>query len=196
MTEKPKTPEKTGTASGKKLSAQAIVSIIILVLMIIIPLVIYLWKQSEINNIRKDCDKRILEITAQANKTVEENNSKNMDMLTRVFLWAVRSELLRNNLEQIEQYMTDLVKSADLNNISLIKADGIVILSTDKKYEGNAYPGTIAREFAQINSVITKTGENGDLISICPVMGLDNRLGTIVITHTPKKNIFVAKENK
>jgi hypothetical protein len=193
MEKEVKNPEKP---KKKGLNAQAIVSIIIIVLMIIIPLFVYLWKQSEIKNLKEKYDKDIAGITAKANSTIDENNKKNIEQLTRVFSWAVRSEMLRNNMEQVDNYMTDLVKTADLNNISAVKTDGIVVLSTDKKFEGNIYPGPIANELAQINQTVSRTGENGDIISICPIMGIDNRIGTLIITYTPKKNIFVAEEKK
>jgi len=196
MNETIKTPESPETKKKKGLSAQAIVSIIIIALMIIFPLVVYFWKQSEIKNLKEKYETRITEITASANKNIDENNTKNMENLTRVFSWAVRSEMLRQNMEQVETYMNDLVKSADLNNISAVQTDGIVVKSTDKKFEGNVYPGPIAQELAQINEVVSKTSENGDVISICPIMGLDNRMGTIIITYTPKKNVFVAEEKK
>lgn len=196
MNETIKTPESPETKKKKGLSAQAIVSIIIIALMIIIPLVVYFWKQSEINSLKEKYDKDIKEITLKANTTIDENNAKNMENLTRVFSWAVRSEMLRQNLEQVESYMNELVKAADLTNISAVQTDGIVIKSTDKKFEGNVYPGPIAKELAQINEVASKTNENGEVISICPIMGLDNRIGTIIITYTPKKNVFVAEEKK
>ncbi len=194
MTEEIKTSGSNQKPKKKGLSAQAIVSIIIIALMIIIPLIVYLWKQSEIKNLKKKYETDITAITVKANSTIEENNKKNMENLTRVFSWAVRSEMLRSNLEQVDNYMTDLVKKADLKNISAVKTDGIVVLSTDKKFEGSVYPGPVANELTQINNVVTRTGENGDVISICPIMGLDNRMGTIIITYTPQKNIFVAEE--
>jgi len=180
----------------KGLSTQAIVSIIIVALMIIIPLVVYFWKQAEIKDLKEKYNNDIKEITAKANNTIDANNRKNMETITRVFSWAVRSEMLRENMEQVDNYMTDLVKAADLNTISAVKSDGIVMRSTNKKFEGNIYPGPVANELAQVNQVVTRTGENGDIISICPIMGLDKRLGTIIITYTPKDSVFIADKIK
>ena len=186
------TPD-TGVDQPKKkgLNAQTIVIIIIIALMIVIPLGIYLWKQAEIRNLKKDYDNRITEITAQANSTIDQNNRKNIEVVTRVFTWAVRSEMLRSNLEQINTYMEDLVRMEGMHIISVINTEGIVVRSTNKKYEGVVYPGPIASELAQINEVVTRSDESGDMVSVCPVMGLDNRIGTLVITYTPKTNVFV-----
>ena len=198
MDQEIKTPETATPAAEqpakKGMSAQTIVIIIILALMIIIPLVIFLWKQAEIKSLKKNHEARISEITTQANNTIMENNRKNIETLTRVFTWAVRSEMLRQNLEQIDTYMTDLVKTEGMHHISVINSEGIVVRSTNKKYEGVVYPGPIAKELSGITEVITKSDETGDMVSICPVMGLDNRLGTLIITYQPKTNVFVPKD--
>ncbi len=192
-------PPETATPAAeqttkKGMSAQTIVIIIILALMIIIPLVIFLWKQAEIKSLKQSQQARISEITTQANNTIMENNRKNIETVTRVFTWAVRSEMLRQNLEQINTYMADLVKMEGMHHISVINADGIVVSSTNKKYEGVVYPGPVAKELSGITEAITKSDENGDMVSICPVMGLDNRMGTLIITYQPKANVFVPKE--
>jgi hypothetical protein len=186
MSEKENTPVK----KKKRLSAQAVVSIIILCLLIIVPTGIYLWKQAEISNLKKQHETAINQIRTDANNTITENNKKNIETLTRVFSWAVRSEMLRSNMEQVNTYMTDLVKAADLNDISAIKTDGIVVLSTNKKFEGNAYPGPVSAQLSSINEVVSRSDENGNIMCICPIMGLDSRLGTIVITYKPKTYVF------
>jgi hypothetical protein len=186
MSEKENTPDK----KKKRMSAQAIVSIIIICLLIAIPAGIYFWKQGEISKLKKQHETEISNIKADAGKTIADNNKKSIETITRVFAWAVRSEMLRNNMEQVNTYMNDLVKTADLNDISAIKTDGIVILSTNKKYEGNAYPGFVASELNNINEVVSRDDAGGNIMSICPIMGLDNKMGTIVITYKPKTYTF------
>ncbi|MEI6854004.1 MAG: hypothetical protein WCL06_14255 [Bacteroidota bacterium] len=188
--------ETTNTPVKKKkgLSAQAIVSIVIICLLIAIPAGIYFWKQAEISKLKKQHETEIIQIRTDATNTITDNNKKNMETLTRVFSWAVRSEMLRNNLDQVNTYMTDLVKAADLNDISAIKTDGIVVLSTNKKFEGNAYPGPVASQLSQINEVVSQNDADGNIMSICPIMGLDSRLGTIVITYKPKTYVFGNQE--
>jgi len=170
----------------KKLSAQTIVSIVIICLLIIIPTAIYLWKQIEISNLKKLHIIEMSEMRTKVNTSITDNNKKNIETLTRVFAWAVRSEMLRNNMDQVNIYMTEMVKKADLNDISLIKPDGVVILSTNKKYEGNIYPNPVTNQLGSINEVTSQNDANGNIMCICPVMGLDNRLGTLVLTYTPK----------
>lgn len=190
MPEKINELETTAQKKKKILSAQAITSIIIIALLIIIPLIVYFWKQSEIKTLKKQHETELNNIKTLANDAIDSNNKAYIALLTRVFSWAVRSEMLRENMEQVSTYMTNLVKAADFNVISVIKNDGIVVVSTDKKYEGNVYPGTVTSELHQINEVASRIDNDGNVISICPVMGLDNRIGTLIITFTPKKPVF------
>lgn len=174
------------TAKKKRLSFQAIVSIIIICLLI----VVYIWNRAETCKLQKQHETELNDIQAKANQTIADINKKNIETLTRVFAWAVRSEMLRNNLDQVNTYMTYLVKAADLSDISVIKTDGIVLLSTNKKYENNSYPGPVSTELSNINEVTSRTGSKGNLMCICPVMGLDSRLGTVVINYTPKTSLL------
>ena len=182
--EKPQTPKK------KFFTYQTVISIIIISLLI----TLYIWDRVESARIEKKHKAEIENIKTRAANAISDNNVNNTITLTRVFSWAVRSEMLRNNMEQVDNYMTDLVKSAELNDISVIKTDGIVIFSTNKKYEGNAYPGFVSSELNNINETVSKDDKNGNIMSICPIMGLDSRLGTVVITYTPKTYNFDEKE--
>ncbi len=182
--EKPVTPKKKG------LSPQTIIIIILLCLVVIIPSCVFLWKQIEIIHLNKKHDTEMSALRTNASTTMKDVNKKNMETLARVFSWAVRSEMLRNNMDQVSTYMTELVKAADLNDISAIKTDGIVALSTNKKYEGNTYPGPVASQLSTINEVVSQTGNDASVMIICPIMGLDSRLGTIVITYKPTVYTF------
>jgi hypothetical protein len=178
--------ETSPTPKKKFFTYRAVISIIIISLLI----VLYIWDKVEDNRTEKKHYSEIGIIKTNANQTIIDINKKNIEIITRVFSWAVRSEMLRNNMEQVNTYMNDLVKSADLNDISVIKPDGIVALSTNKKFEGNSYPGFVASELNKINETVSKDDKNGNIMSICPIMGLDNRLGSIVITYKIKKDFI------
>jgi hypothetical protein len=182
--------ENTSIAGKKQLSPQMIVIIVLIGLVITLPTSIYIWKIIQISNLKKEHKTEVNDIRIRANRAITDNNKKNIETLTRVFSWAVRSEMLRNNMDQVNIYMNQLVKTSDLKDVSLIKTDGIVLLSTNKKFEGNAYPSPVAKELGNINEVMSRNDPDGNIMSICPVMGLDNRMGTIVITYKLNETPF------
>ena len=182
--------EKETPPKKKQLSSKTIFYIIILCLMILIPTGVYVFDLIKISNLKDKHKTQLAEVREQAGTTVKSISQKNLESLTRVFSWAVRSELLHENMGQVNSYMNELVKTADLQDISIIKTDGIVVLSTNKKFEGNVYAGPVASQFATVNEVMTQTGKDAVMICICPIMGLDKRLGTIVVTYQPTVYTF------
>src|SRR5665648_488198 len=60
-----------------------------------------------------------------------------MELTSRVFSWAIRSEMTRQNLEQVNLFIKRLVKEPNISKIQLIDpATATVLLSSDKKEEG------------------------------------------------------------
>lgn len=167
MNEEIKTPKAPETEKPEKkgLSARTIFTIIIVALMILLPLFIFFWKQYEIQNLQ----------------------IKYMETITRVFTWTAHSEILDSNAVQLEKYMNDLVKTAGINSISIVGTDGIVVLSTNKKFEGSAYSEASAGELSLINKVVSQKAEKGEMVSKCPITDIDKRMGTMIISYTPNK---------
>ncbi len=110
--------------------------------------------------------------------------TKQMIMTTEVFSWAVRSELTRENKEQVNQFFTKLILNPSVLNIKFIDAtNSKVSLSTDKKDLGM----TLSNPEFQTDKIITSKSKNDSVISIIsPVMGLNNKIGTLVIDYQLK----------
>ena len=168
--------------------------LIVIGLIVLMPLVVYLIKQSEISKINQKHKTAMDNICHKADSLVAASNMENLQNVTRVFAWAVRSEILRNNMEQINTYMTELVRIKGFTDISLLGNDGIVKVSTNKKFEGIVYPGPVTKELAQITQVSSRTDEKGNVMSVCPVVGLDSRLGSLVINYSPPAPVFAKEE--
>lgn len=102
----------------------------------------------------------------------------NMELTSRVFSWAVRSEMTRQNMEQVNQFFSGFVKEANVKKVLLIDPiTATVLLSSDKKDEGLIIEDPI---ILQAENTIHLPGITDDKI-ISPVMGLDTRIGVLVI---------------
>lgn len=107
-----------------------------------------------------------------------------MVLTTKVFSWAIRSEMTRQNMEQVNQYFSGFVKEPTVKNIQLIDPDtGKVLLSSDKKDEGTIIENTL---ILQAERIFQLPGDTGDKI-ISPVMGLNSRIGVLVIELEKKQ---------
>ena len=115
------------------------------------------------------------------NNEKEQITSKFVDETSKVFSWAIRGELLRDNREQVNQFFMNLVKEPGFRKIQLIDvSNSTVIISTDKKDEGTLVSDTLI-----LNATEIKQLPNGELIrSITPVMGLNSIIAVLVIDRT------------
>jgi hypothetical protein len=69
---------------------------------------------------------------------------KHLEFATEVFSWSVRSELLRENTENLNQLLTVFFKESGVDLVQLINPeDKMVVLSSDNKFEGVSYAGLL-----------------------------------------------------
>ncbi len=142
--------------------------------------VVYFWKDTE-------GKKRTAAVEKKAAAQLLENNEEMLKLLTKPLIWSIRSEMLRGNLEQVDIFITDLVREKNFQYICLVGPNGDILVSTDKKLEGNPATGIVDATVINTDSVIVNRKENEMLIVASPVMGYDKRLGTIVFEYAPAK---------
>jgi len=110
--------------------------------------------------------------------TIDSLKIKHLEFTTEVFSWSVRSELFRNNIENLNQLLTVFVRKSGADLVQIINPeDNIVLLSSDKKYEGIKYSGLLDFE---INSTLI-IEEIGGVKIITPVMGFNTMIGILIV---------------
>lgn len=149
--------------------------------------VVYFAKDFEGNLKKKNVEK-------QAAIQLLEKDRTMLKLVSKPLVWNVRSEMLRSNLDQIDLLMTNLVKEKNFQYIHLVNMDGGIILSTDKKMEGKSIEnGTLWNAFLADTTVVLSGKEN--LITVvAPVMGYDDRMGTLVIAYQAAP--FISQKKK
>ena len=100
--------------------------------------------------------------------------------------------MMKSNISQINQYSNELIKEKNIYSIMIVNADGKIISSTNKKWEGKFYL-TIGDE-AHLNndSTVVKNVKDSLLIMSSPIMGLNSKLGTLIITYSLTTPTFIA----
>lgn len=109
---------------------------------------------------------------------IDSLNIANIELTVKTFSWAVRSELMRENMDQVNQLMNAFVKEPNIQNVKLINQENArIVISTNKKEEGQEIGN---KEFLSIDS--TTTFRDTSLIRIVnPIMGLNKKLGLLVV---------------
>jgi len=99
--------------------------------------------------------------------------------------WAVRGELIRNNLDQVDQFFNEMVRMARVERVVLAGPDGKLLLSSDKRYQGGDFSTLYPAELLATPQVAVLAGAEGKKRVVVPVMGLTARLGTVVMDYAP-----------
>lgn len=100
------------------------------------------------------------------------------EQIGKLFSWSIRSEITRNNMEQAEQYMLSLVREPNIEKVTFVDAKTkTIVYSTNKAEEGNTIDDS---NLFNINQTEVTTRTNGTTI-ISPVMGIDRKLGILII---------------
>jgi len=143
----------------------------------------WIWKSIEISNVRGKAERDHQALKEQAIKGIVTSKEEQLKLLTIPYVWAVRTEMMKGNINQINLYALDLIKEKNFQRIAIANDSGIIVSSTDKKDEGK--PFTSIGEVAALTNNDTMVENTGDsvLIVTSPIMGFNKRLGTLFFKY-------------
>ena len=143
---------------------------------------------------RVDAERAALEQQAAAAQATVEAESRQMLMrhsedahmlFGTALAWAVRSALMRNNLDEIDQYFAALVRNQRVQLVLVADQAGKVLVASDRQLQGSQLEKHFPATLLEIDKVtIQREGEKNRLI--LPIQGLTSRIGTgVVVYATP-----------
>tara|TARA_B100000508_G_scaffold141026_1_gene145246 strand:- start:17431 stop:17982 length:552 start_codon:yes stop_codon:yes gene_type:complete len=124
----------------------------------------------EITTLKEDHEAKMFDLKKQ--KTKEQ---------AQVLALAVRSEMIDENMDQVNQYFLQVLKQPGIEKIMLVNhKSGKVLLSTNKKDENTKYQKEELLKTADIKLV-----ENKDSFETAtPIMGLNNQLAVLIVVSS------------
>ncbi len=171
-----------GLGNIPKGSAKKIILIIILVAVILIA-AIWIWKNSQISNIREEASHEKQMIQDRAKTLIINSHKEHLKLLVKPYVWAVRSELMQGNINQVNLYANEMVKEKNFQNIVVANNKGIIISSTNKKNEGKDFTSVGKPEYLSADTTIVEKINDSLLVVSSPIMGFNNKLGTLMINY-------------
>lgn len=161
---------------------------------VVILLVVLGWQYIAMNraDARLATERQTLSSQFQAdrNALVTELKAKveaNADETKRQFgialAWAVRGEMIRNNLDQVDQFFNEIVKLPHTDRVLLADSTGKVRVSTDRRYLGVELSTLVPVEATLPDEVAVRAGPDETKLLVIPVMGLNSRIGTVVVSY-------------
>jgi Ca2+/Na+ antiporter len=149
--------------------------LVFILLLFVIFLVI--WGLFRINSQKKAFTKEKTELISTYENQLDSLKLNRIELATKTFSWAVRSEMMRNNIENINELFNRFIRTSDAKLLQLIDTKtNTVVLSTDKKFQGQRFttPSFISLEIESTirDSVSTKV--------YTPIMGINEMLGLLI----------------
>lgn len=145
--------------------------------------ILFLWKTIQYNRLEKRMTREKEQIINQSLAFTTNQEKTFLLLFSKPFSWAVRTQMLRNNLDEVNDYFNQLIKEDRFEQISLIDNEGVIEVCTNKKIEGESAEAFFGGfSYDAFSTELQNVGGDTILIST-PVLGYDKRLGTIVIHY-------------
>ncbi|MDP2363798.1 MAG: hypothetical protein Q8M94_08520 [Ignavibacteria bacterium] len=146
-----------------------------LLLIIVVLLVYHIIR---INSLESEYAERTVTLKKEYALQIDSMKIANLQQTIKVFSWAVRSELNRDNFEEVNQFFLTFIKEKDIRMINLINPkNGKIILSTDKKNEGQIISDKQIMDVTDL----TVLADSEQLKVVVPIMGLNIKNGVLVV---------------
>ena len=177
-------PDHTLGIDFKNKGTRGMVITIIISLLLITGL--WIWKSLQLKNLKEEAAAQQLQLNEKAQSQMRTIDQNNLEVLAKPFVWAIRTEMLKNNVSQIALYINDIVKDHHFQKINIVNESGIVILSTNKKEEGSQSTMAVGEVSLSANTTaVTLTNDTTMTVS-SPIMGFNERLGTLLINYSSR----------
>jgi len=144
---------------------------------------ILIWKGVQISNIRKQEQVKREQLRSEAAEALVQSHREHLKLLAKPYIWAVRQEMMSGNLNQLNVYANEMIKEKNFQNIVVANEKGMIISSTNKKFEGKDFVLVGKSSYLSSDSTIVENLNDSVLVMSSPVMGFNNRLGTLMITY-------------
>ena len=148
------------------------------VVLALLLILVFIWFSVKIDNNKNHFENEKIQLITKYETERDSLQINNLVFASSVFSWSIRSEMLRNNMENLNQLLTVFVKKSGANVVQLVNPDTkIVLVSSDEKFEGNPYPGKLDYELS--DPIVLKEASGVRILT--PVMGFNNTIGILVV---------------
>jgi len=137
---------------------------------------ILIWHYIKMNSLEKTTEREKSALITNYGIKLDSLNTTQMGMTAKTFSWAIRSELIRGNKDQINQFFNEFVKTPGIIKLQLINSeDSKIEISTDKKDEG-----TRNVDYINLNGQEIIAGVH-ELKIVTPILGMNKQLGVFIL---------------
>jgi len=147
-------------------------------ILLIALIVVFAWFSIKLNSTKKQFEIEKSELVRNYELQIDSLQLKNIEFTSRVFSWSVRSEMMRNNEENLNQLVTVFIKESNANLLHIVSYEkNSIIISSDKKHEGESF---VAASNIDFKKQVT-LGDSIETTVYTPIYGLNNEIGLLIV---------------
>jgi hypothetical protein len=162
------------------------ISLYIIGILAVLIIAMFFWRFFSVRGLEKEMIEQQTSFTQKTQQLMAENTSQFLRLTMVSLVWVVRKEMLQENYGQINEYLTNYVKERNIQQIVLVKADGVIAVATDKRIEGAEAASVFPPQIFEQEGINITEDENANLRVVAPIMGLNARLGSLVLIYKPE----------
>jgi len=156
----------------------------IIVILIVAVIVVFFWKELAVRRAVAHYEEERAGIVEQT-RTALVDQTREMLRLSAIPLgWSVRTEMIKENYHQIDDYMQRFVKEPHVSRIALVDYEGSIQIATDKKLEGQRADSAFPSVLLEVGKVTVHDEGTDEVFVAVPILSYDARLGTLVLAYS------------
>jgi hypothetical protein len=179
-------PAPTGMDTNRKIQLGLAAALVV------VAVGMYAWKVSAVGVVEDKLVQAEAQHTQARSQLIEQARQLDarqtevaLRQFSTPFSWAIRREVMASNLDQVDQYFTELVKLQGFQSAVLAQPDDKVIVASDRKQLAATFSSLYPAQYLQASEIRIEHAANGNLRAIIPILGLNQQLGTVVLEYAP-----------
>jgi hypothetical protein len=154
----------------------------LLLLLVVLVVGIYVWKTLAVRSLERQMEIQRSEMLVERDRALNAQ-AKDMLRLTALPLaWAVRSEMMRGNLDPVDDYFRELIRKPGVLLIALIDKEDKVVLATNRKLETQSAVGLFSKAIREADDIVIEDSESLLRMGV-PIMSFNEKLGILVMEY-------------
>lgn len=161
--------------------------------LIVVAVGMYAWKSAAVGAVEdKMAELQAQQIQAradlieQARRLDAQHEEASLRRFSAPFAWSIRREMMASNLDQVDQYLSQLVQMEGFQSAVLASPDDKIVVASDRKQLAVPFSSVYPAQYLQAKDIMVERTASGGLRSIIPVLGLNQQLGTLVLEYAPR----------
>lgn len=154
------------------------------------------WKIASVNEVEATEAERRAELVSRHGAELDDQTETMLETLAVPLVWALRTQIMQSqprdqdrnasaagDMSRVNRYLIDLVQQPGVEQIVFALPGGEIAVSTDKNIQGNMFDRHYPADLLDVETARVDRIEEGVYRVAAPVLGLNEHLGTVVLTY-------------